>query len=95
MTMSQIEGFTSLSALDRRSAEKYHLFILVNVFLGSVVTGTAFQQLKKFVDEPSTEYVLLSSQEILLMFRTSCHRTTLCITETNFSNNGQEYHKFT
>ncbi|XP_022150164.1 CSC1-like protein At4g02900 [Momordica charantia] len=56
MTMSQIEGFTSLSALDRRSAEKYHLFILVNVFLGSVVTGTAFQQLKKFVDEPSTEF---------------------------------------
>ncbi|XP_023514773.1 CSC1-like protein At4g02900 [Cucurbita pepo subsp. pepo] len=56
MAMSQIEGFTSLSALDRRTAEKYHLFILVNVFFGSVVTGTAFQQLQKFLNEPSTEF---------------------------------------
>ncbi|PON65770.1 Calcium-dependent channel [Parasponia andersonii] len=56
MTMSRIEGFTSLSSLERRSAEKYHLFILVNVFLGSIVTGTAFQQLEKFINEPSTEF---------------------------------------
>lgn len=56
MAMSQIEGFASLSALDRRTAEKYHLFILVNVFFGSVVTGTAFQQLQKFLNEPSTEF---------------------------------------
>lgn len=55
MTMSRIEGFTSLSSLEMRSAEKYHLFILVNVFLGSIVTGTAFQQLEKFINEPSTE----------------------------------------
>ena len=57
MTMSKIEGFTSLSSLDKRSAAKYYLFILVNVFLGSVVTGTAFQQLKMLIDKPSTEYV--------------------------------------
>ena len=55
MTMSRIEGFTSFSSLERRSAEKYYLFILVNVFIGSIVTGTAFQQLEKFIDEPSTE----------------------------------------
>ena len=55
MTMSKIEGFTSLSSLERRSAEKYHLFILVNVFLGSIITGAAFQQLEKFINEPSTE----------------------------------------
>lgn len=55
MTMSKIEGFTSLSTLERRSAGKYFWFILVNVFLGSIVTGTAFQQLKSFLDQPPTE----------------------------------------
>lgn len=58
MTMSKIEGFTSLSSLERRSAQKYHLFILVNVFLGSVVTGTALQQLHQFIDAPAGEYVV-------------------------------------
>ncbi|XP_061341346.1 CSC1-like protein At4g02900 [Gastrolobium bilobum] len=56
MTMSKIEGFSSLSALERRSASKYYLFVLVNVFLGSVITGTAFQQLQQFIDQPSTEF---------------------------------------
>nr|XP_023886615.1 CSC1-like protein At4g02900 [Quercus suber] len=56
MTMSQIEGFTSISSLERRSAQKYHLFILVNVFLGSVVTGTALQQLHQFIDAPAGEF---------------------------------------
>ncbi|OMO77795.1 hypothetical protein CCACVL1_14833 [Corchorus capsularis] len=55
MAMSKIEGFTSLSSLDRRSAGKYHLFILVNVFLGSIITGTALQQLKTFLDQSPTE----------------------------------------
>ncbi|KAK7242974.1 hypothetical protein RIF29_37756 [Crotalaria pallida] len=56
MAMSKIEGFSSLSSLDRRSASKYYYFILVNVFLGSVVAGTAFQQLQQFIDKPSTEF---------------------------------------
>ncbi|KAK2990521.1 hypothetical protein RJ640_019801, partial [Escallonia rubra] len=55
MTMSKIEGFTSLSSLDRRSAGKYYLFVLVNVFLGSIITGTALQQLKEFLDQSPTE----------------------------------------
>lgn len=55
MIMSKIEGFTSLSSLERRSAAKYHLFILVNVFLGSIVTGTALQQLHKFLNQSPTE----------------------------------------
>ncbi|XP_010255871.1 PREDICTED: CSC1-like protein At4g02900 [Nelumbo nucifera] len=55
MTMSKIEGFTSLSYLERRSAGKYHLFILVNVFLGSIITGTAFEQLHQFVNESANE----------------------------------------
>ncbi|CAK8543440.1 unnamed protein product [Lathyrus sativus] len=56
MTMSKIEGFISLSSLERRSASKYYLFILVNVFLGSIVTGTAFQQLQSLINEPSSEF---------------------------------------
>ncbi|XP_077217718.1 ERD (early-responsive to dehydration stress) family protein [Tasmannia lanceolata] len=55
MTMSTIEGWTSLSALERRSAGKYYLFILVNVFLGSVITGTAFQQLHNFINQSANE----------------------------------------
>ncbi|GER26528.1 ERD (early-responsive to dehydration stress)family protein [Striga asiatica] len=47
MTMSKIEGLTSLSSLDRRSAGKYHIFLLVNVFFGSIATGAAFQQLHR------------------------------------------------
>ncbi|XP_074274164.1 CSC1-like protein At4g02900 [Silene latifolia] len=55
MLMSKIEGFTSFSYLERRSASKYHLFILVNVFLGSIIAGTAFQQLHKFLNQSPTE----------------------------------------
>ncbi|KAL3517546.1 hypothetical protein ACH5RR_020135 [Cinchona calisaya] len=55
MTMSKIEGFTSLSSLDRRSAAKYHLFLLVNVFFGSIITGAAFEQLKTFLNQSPTE----------------------------------------
>ncbi|QCD97659.1 glycogen debranching enzyme [Vigna unguiculata] len=56
MAMSKIEGFTSLSSLDRRSASKYYLFILINVFLGSVITGTAFQQLQQFLNQTSADF---------------------------------------
>ncbi|KAM3382437.1 CSC1-like protein isoform X1 [Capsicum galapagoense] len=55
MAMSKIEGYTSLSSLDRRSATKYHIFILVNVFLGSIITGAAFEQLQRFVEKPPSE----------------------------------------
>ncbi|XP_075100693.1 hyperosmolality-gated Ca2+ permeable channel 1.7 isoform X3 [Nicotiana tabacum] len=55
MIMSKIEGFTSLSSLDRRSASKYHLFVIVNVFFGSIITGAAFQQLQRFLDQSPTE----------------------------------------
>ncbi|THU63394.1 hypothetical protein C4D60_Mb01t15300 [Musa balbisiana] len=55
MLMSKFEGFTSLSALERRSASKYYLFLLVNVFLGSIVTGTAFQQLNRFIHQSANE----------------------------------------
>lgn len=55
MTMSKIEGYTSLSSLERISAGKYYLFILINVFLGSIVTGAAFQQLDTFIHQSANE----------------------------------------
>ncbi|KAL8151614.1 hypothetical protein V2J09_021422 [Rumex salicifolius] len=55
MTMSKIEGLTSFSYLERRSAAKYHLFILVNVFLGSLITGTAFEQLHRFLHQSAND----------------------------------------
>lgn len=59
MIMSKIEGFTSISSLERTSAAKYHLFILVNVFLGSIIAGAAFEQLKTFLDQSPAEYAPL------------------------------------
>ncbi|KAL9457490.1 hypothetical protein AB3S75_006522 [Citrus x aurantiifolia] len=44
MLMSKFEGFISRSALERRSATRNYIFQIINVFLGSIVTGTAFQQ---------------------------------------------------
>lgn len=58
MIMSKIEGFTSLSSLEMRSAGKYHLFILINVFLGSIITGAAFEQLHNFINQSANEYVI-------------------------------------
>lgn len=55
MFMSKIEGYTSFSSLERVSARKYHLFILVNVFFVSIIAGTALGQLKKFLNQPPSE----------------------------------------
>lgn len=54
MEMSKIEGLTAVSALEARSAGKFHLFLLVNVFFGSIITGTAFAQLKRFLKESAS-----------------------------------------
>ncbi|AQK86103.1 CSC1-like protein [Zea mays] len=55
MAMSKIEGHTSLSGLDRKTATKYYIFLFVNVFLGSVITGTAFQQLDNFIHQSANK----------------------------------------
>ncbi|KAM7256654.1 hypothetical protein ACFE04_012395 [Oxalis oulophora] len=54
-TFSKIEGHTSISTLERKTAVKYYLFVLVNVFLGSIITGTAFEQLNAFLNQSPTE----------------------------------------
>ncbi|XXG90569.1 hypothetical protein AAC387_Pa12g2302 [Persea americana] len=51
MIMSKIEGFIAVSSLERRSASKYYIFLLINVFLGSIITGTAFEQLNNFIHQ--------------------------------------------
>ncbi|XP_061359329.1 calcium permeable stress-gated cation channel 1-like [Gastrolobium bilobum] len=56
MIMSKFEGFGSISSLERRSASRYYLFNFVNVFLGNIITGTAFQQLDSFIHQPANEY---------------------------------------
>ncbi|KAJ3689527.1 hypothetical protein LUZ61_018691 [Rhynchospora tenuis] len=50
--MSKVEGYISLSSIERKAATKYYYFILVNVFLGSIITGTAFEQLYSFLHQP-------------------------------------------
>lgn len=57
MIMSKVEGYIALSTLERKTAAKYYYFMLVNVFLGSIVTGTAFQQLHSFLHQSPTQYV--------------------------------------
>ncbi|KZV32402.1 hypothetical protein F511_03685 [Dorcoceras hygrometricum] len=55
MMMSKMEGHTSLSSLERTTAGKYHIFLLVNVFFGSLITGAAFEQLQKFLNQSPSE----------------------------------------
>ncbi|XP_021889070.1 calcium permeable stress-gated cation channel 1-like [Carica papaya] len=55
MIMSKFEGFISISSLERRSASRYYLFNLVNVFLGNIIAGTAFEQLSSFMKLSANE----------------------------------------
>ncbi|KAK4279208.1 hypothetical protein QN277_016944 [Acacia crassicarpa] len=55
MLMSKFEGFISLSTLERRSATRYYIFQFINVFLGSIITGTAFQQLDEFIHQSAND----------------------------------------
>lgn len=63
MLMSKVEGFNSTSALERRSASRYYIFQFINVFLGSIITGTAFQQLDNFLHKSANEYVLIHAPQ--------------------------------
>lgn len=53
--MSKIEGHVARSKLERQAAAKYYYFMLVNVFLGSIATGTAFGQLDAFLHQPPSQ----------------------------------------
>ncbi|KAG5246691.1 calcium permeable stress-gated cation channel [Salix suchowensis] len=55
MIMSKFEGFISLSFLERRSATRNYIFLVINVFLGSILTGAAFEQLNSFIKQSANE----------------------------------------
>ncbi|KAM7530815.1 hypothetical protein LguiB_034225 [Lonicera macranthoides] len=55
MIMSKFEGLLSISSLERTSASRYYIFNFVNVFLGSVITGAAFEQLNTFLNQSANE----------------------------------------
>ncbi|XP_022954896.1 calcium permeable stress-gated cation channel 1-like [Cucurbita moschata] len=55
MIMAKFEGFTSLSSLERRAAARYYIFNFVNVFLGSVIAGAAFEQLGSFIKQSADQ----------------------------------------
>ncbi|KAH0863075.1 hypothetical protein HID58_080286 [Brassica napus] len=55
MQMSKFEGFISTSSLERRAASRFYMFQFINVFLGSIVTGTAFQQLNSFLNQSAND----------------------------------------
>ncbi|XP_042063727.1 calcium permeable stress-gated cation channel 1-like [Salvia splendens] len=49
--IAKLEGLLSISALERSSAFRYYIFNFINVFLVSVIAGTAFEQLDTFIHE--------------------------------------------
>uniref|UniRef100_A0A0D9WKK4 CSC1/OSCA1-like 7TM region domain-containing protein n=1 Tax=Leersia perrieri TaxID=77586 RepID=A0A0D9WKK4_9ORYZ len=55
MFMSKFEGLVSQSSLERRSASKYYIFLFFNVFLGSIITGSALEQLKAYLHQSANE----------------------------------------
>ncbi|CAL9221775.1 unnamed protein product [Arabidopsis halleri] len=55
MLMSKFEGFISKSSLERRCASRYYMFQFINVFLCSIIAGTALQQLNSFLNQSATE----------------------------------------
>jgi hypothetical protein len=55
MYMSQFEGLISQSSLERRTASKYFIFLFFNVFLGSVLTGSALEQLKTYLHQSAND----------------------------------------
>lgn len=56
MMMSKFEGYEAISALERRSASRYYIFNFVNVFLGSIIAGSAFEQLYTYLHSSAGKY---------------------------------------
>ncbi|KAI4298737.1 hypothetical protein L6164_032260 [Bauhinia variegata] len=66
MIMSKFEGFVSLSSLERRAASRYYIFLVINVIFGSVLTGTAFEQLYFFIHQSANQYPKIIGNAIAL-----------------------------
>lgn len=57
MMMAKFEGFLSKSSLERRAAFRYYLFNFINVFLVSIIAGSALSQLDTFLRQSPKQYV--------------------------------------
>jgi hypothetical protein len=55
MFMSKVEALTSLSSLERRSASKFYIFIFFNVFLTSIIAGSALEQLQSYLHQSANQ----------------------------------------
>lgn len=53
MFLSKCEGHLAHSRLEHEAASKYYYFVVVNVFFGSILTGSAFSQLSTFINSSS------------------------------------------
>ncbi|KAG0587517.1 hypothetical protein KC19_2G170300 [Ceratodon purpureus] len=52
--LTKCEGHASYSKIDKYSALKYYVFMVVNVFFGNVLIGSLLEQLKQYVAAPTT-----------------------------------------
>lgn len=55
MFMCKFEGFVCTSVLERKSAFKYYFFLVINVFLVSVIGGSALDQLNTFIHQSAND----------------------------------------
>ncbi|KAG6386883.1 hypothetical protein SASPL_152060 [Salvia splendens] len=53
--IAKLEGLLSISAMERISAFRYYIFNFINVFLVSVIAGTAFEQLDSFLRQSAND----------------------------------------
>ncbi|KAG6385062.1 hypothetical protein SASPL_153886 [Salvia splendens] len=53
--IAKLEGLLSISALERISAFRYYIFNFTNVFLVSVIAGTAFEQPDHFLQQSAND----------------------------------------
>ncbi|KAL0920127.1 hypothetical protein M5K25_009238 [Dendrobium thyrsiflorum] len=70
MIMVKFEGFISISSLERRAATKYYIFLFVNVFLGSIIAGTAFQQIDTFIHQSVSEHIYKKPSTVNKVYQT-------------------------
>ncbi|XP_057814369.2 CSC1-like protein At3g21620 isoform X3 [Cryptomeria japonica] len=82
MTMSKIEGHTSFSEIERKTASKYYYFILIIFFFGSILVGSALQdfdarkELKDLGDSPT---IVLKKLGVLVPMRATFFITYIMV----------------
>jgi hypothetical protein len=52
--LTKYEGHVSYSKIDKYTALKYYVFMVVGVFFGNVLIGSLFQAFKQYISAPTT-----------------------------------------